>query len=143
MLNKQKRQIQKLRKGDRKLYRELYEKYYEQFLSYALSALKSQRLAESVLKETFVRIYDERASLDPNVDLSIQLFRILENCVCSLLGQAASDQELRQEIQNCITFKDRIVPETTADKKETFIIRAIHNKILQQKLLHELAATRR
>ena len=143
MRRKEYKQLRKLQRGDSKIFKVLCEKYYEQFLRYALSALKSQSIAESVLKDTMLEIWQNRHSLDPNVAFSIQIFQVLERRVFEKLHSIIFDDKLEEEIRSAIVKEYNIQPDTILDKEQASIIEAIHNEILQRKLLHELATTRR
>ena len=143
MRRKQHKQIQKLQYGDQKLYRRLCEKYYEQLLHYALMALKSPALAEAVLKDTFIDVWQNRHNLNPDIAFNLQLHEVLERHVFEMLHKMVEDEEVGQEIRDHIGKKLRSQTETMLDKEQVSVIDAIHNELLQQQLLHELATTRR
>ena len=143
MRTRQYKQIQKLQYGDRKVYRQLCEKHFKQFLNYALKGLKSPGLAEVVLKDTLLDVWENRHRLDPNLAFNVQIFEVLEKRVFEMLHKMVDDEELGHQIRDFIRQKLDIPSKILLDKDRASVIDAIHNELLQQQLLHELATTRR
>lgn len=66
----------------------LQEKYWQPLVGYAMRMLRHQDAAEDVVQETFVRLWENRASLDPGQSLKGYLFRTARNLVIDEIRRA-------------------------------------------------------
>lgn len=136
--------IEKLARGDSEPFWKLYDEYYERFLGYALDSLKSTHHAEIVVEEAFEELWDNRQSLQHDLELEYQLFDIIVTRVFEALRCIAKDPAKQvfcwRRIRN-IGRNQR--GRLTLNKQADFAWKAILNDFLQQQLLHQLATTRR
>lgn len=68
--------IQQLSEGSRKAFTQLYLAYSDQLYGYALKLTKSPSLAEDVVQETFIRIWEGRENIRSGTAFKSYLFQI-------------------------------------------------------------------
>lgn len=132
--------VKKLINGDQQAYRELCLLHFDQLLTYALNALKSTPLAESVIEEALIQTWRERQLINPGVSFYSHLFKIVKTCVFNILQSAINDEteeEIWYYLEKSLNKEDQLVH----NKEEDPIIKAIQNRMLQQKLVHKLTTT--
>ncbi|TRX61190.1 hypothetical protein FNH22_03805 [Fulvivirga sp. M361] len=134
--------VSQLKRGDQEVYRKLCTQHFDQFYRYILNSVKSKRLAEQILEEAYIEIWQNRASLDVSVSFKDQLLKLVEASVFEILFNAGANEFLEDEIWQYIE-KAQNTEAATADTDQDPILKVIQNNILQNQLLNELATTRR
>lgn len=74
-----------IRTGDIASFRTAYQHYHNKLYFYALKHTRSPYLAEEVVQITFIKLWENRTTLSPDIDLSPQLFRIAKSTMIDLL----------------------------------------------------------
>src|SRR5580692_4944427 len=77
--------IAALREGDTFAFQQVFAQYHEKLYFYTLGKTKSSYLAEETVQLTFIKLWRCRSSLNPEISLSIQLFRIAKTTLIDLL----------------------------------------------------------
>jgi|HubBroStandDraft_1064217.scaffolds.fasta_scaffold111278_2 RNA polymerase sigma-70 factor (family 1) len=77
--------IAALREGDTFVFQQVFAQYHEKLYFYTLGKTKSSYLAEETVQLTFIKLWRCRSSLNPEISLSIQLFRIARTTLIDLL----------------------------------------------------------
>lgn len=90
--------ILRLQKGDSDAFRELYNQYHQPLYHYVLRFVKSPALAEDVLQDVFLKIWEIRSRIDPELSFKAYLYRISRNSVFKLLKKIAVDENLRTQV---------------------------------------------
>ena len=128
-----------LREGDENSFTQLYYLYEGNLYRYVLSIVKSPSLADDVLQEVFIKIWEQRNLLDPEKSFLTFLFTVARNHVLNLLKRASLDENLRSEIF-LHAEKESISVESSIDlsETETIIQQAIDKLPSQQKKIFEL-----
>ena len=85
-------------KGDATSFRLLYEHFHRDLYRFALHVVKSGALAEDVVHDVFVRIWEKRDQLDPARSFKSYLFTICRNRILNLLERAAYETQILDEI---------------------------------------------
>ena len=94
--NESERQLlERLRDSDQEAFRILFEKYQPVLFRFVLHSLHEADDAHDVVQETFVRIWDRRASLKPELPLLALLFRMSRN----LVRDRAKHQAVRKRLE--------------------------------------------
>lgn len=94
--------LQQLRSGDHKAFVEIYHRYKLRLAGNLFRMLKSQELAEELLQELFVRLWEHREHIDIEKSIKSYLFRIGENLIRDTFRKAAKDKKLQQHFTNAI-----------------------------------------
>lgn len=131
--------IMNLQKGDEVSFTKLYHLYEGQLYRYVLSIVKSPDLADDVLQEIFIKIWEQRRLLDPGRSFKTFVFTMAKNHVLNLMKRASLDDKIRSEIF-LYAEKESAPVEESFDFRETesLINQAIANLPAQQKKIFEL-----
>lgn len=90
--------LHRLKEGDINAYVKIYNAYHTSLYAYVIKFLKIPELAEDVLQEVFLKIWEVRKRIDPELSFKAYIYRISRNCVFKLLKKIASEDELRLQV---------------------------------------------
>lgn len=90
--------IHRLRQNDAAAYIELYNRYHVKMYSWLLRFVKLPELAEDIIQETFLKIWEIRHRLQPHQSFPAYLYRISRNKAFRLLKKIAHDEKLRRRV---------------------------------------------
>lgn len=85
--------IQRLRQNDAAAYMELYNRYHVKMYSWLIRFVKLPELAEDIIQETFLKIWEIRHRLQPHQSFPAYLYRISRNRAFRLLKKIAHDEK--------------------------------------------------
>lgn len=68
-----------LRMGDKKAFEYIFKAYYPQLFNYAREILKDSIMADEVVEETFIKIWENREKINIETSLKSYLFRSVHN----------------------------------------------------------------
>jgi len=74
-----------IRTGDIAGFQTAYQLYHTKLYFFALKHTRSAYLAEETVQLTFIKLWENKTSLSPDIDLSPQLFRIAKSTMIDLL----------------------------------------------------------
>ncbi len=96
-----------IRTGDIVSFRTAYQHYHNKLYFYALKHTRSSWLAEEVVQITFIKLWENRTTLSPDLGLSPQFFRIAKSIMIDLLRKEIRRIDhhtaLGEETQTCET----------------------------------------
>lgn len=90
--------VQSLRNGNQAAFRTLYERYHHRLYGYSRRFVKSPALAEEVVHDVFLSVWERRATLRIDTSFKSYLFTIAKHRVVDLLRRASKEAEVAQEI---------------------------------------------
>ncbi|BAV08226.1 RNA polymerase sigma-70 factor, ECF subfamily [Filimonas lacunae] len=90
--------LTRLSKGDKLAFDQLYQQYSHPLYLNLLKLTKSEAIAEELLQEIFVRIWNKKDTLDIHTGLGNYLFKISQNLVYDFFRKAKQDKQLRSQI---------------------------------------------
>src|SRR5690606_26233930 len=76
----------------------LYNQYKFQSANNMLKLVKSEVLAEDLLQDVFIKVWDNRHLIDPDLSFRSYVFRIAQHMIIDLFRKAARDRKLREHI---------------------------------------------
>lgn len=85
----------RLKAGEKTAFNLLYDKYKYPITGNLLKLVKSEMLAEDILQNLFIKVWNIRASLDIEKSFRSYLFRIAENLVMDYYRQSTRDRKIR------------------------------------------------
>lgn len=106
-----------LNESNEAAFEELYHLYSNRLLGYLIKLVKFETLAAEILQEAFIKIWNNRQSIDPEQSFRCYLFRITENLVYDFFRKAARDKKLEAALINNACHEYRHVEEKI-NKKE-------------------------
>lgn len=95
-------------KDDEQAFKILYESYSNRLLGYLIKFTKSEDDAAEILQETFMRIWNNRKTLDPLKSFRSYLFRIASNLVYDYFRAKALKKKIHAVLtdQNPVTVEE-------------------------------------
>lgn len=92
-------QVQALRAGDKQVFRQLFLEFQPRLYRFLWLKLRSVELAEDLVQETFLRLWQTRQRLQADRHIEIYLFRIASNLAIDTLRQQKR-RPLRAALEN-------------------------------------------
>lgn len=83
--------IIKLKKGDIKAFEELYYRYNVKLKAFSGTYFKDEVVAEEVVQEVFVKIWERRALLDEDLSFKAYLFQIIKNHIYNIFRKKINE----------------------------------------------------
>jgi RNA polymerase sigma-70 factor, ECF subfamily len=96
--------IKGLKNGDQSIFELLFHSYYNPLCSYALTFIKYADIAEELVQETFIKIWENHPNISIEVSLKSYLFRsVHNNCINYIKHRDVANKQTR-EIQEEIQY---------------------------------------
>lgn len=86
-----------LKKDNEKAFLEIYDRYKNQLASPLVRLLHSQELAEEVLQDVFIMLWEKRSDMDESKSVPAYLYRSAVNKTKNIFRKIANDNRLREE----------------------------------------------
>lgn len=84
--------------GDRSAFASIYQRYNAGIYQYVLRFVKLPDLAEDLVHDVFLKVWDSRQRINPDLSFSGYLYRIARNHVYKTVQQIAVDRKLRNRV---------------------------------------------
>lgn len=97
--------LQKLKDGSETAFSLLYEMHVKRVYAFALKILKSPALAEDIVQEVFVKLWEVAPGLDIELSLQSYLFTIARNLSLNVIRKAARETVITDEIARYVIDK--------------------------------------
>jgi len=97
--------IRSLREGDRVVFRQVFDEYHARVYAYVYKKTASSYMAEETMQLTFVKLWNYRQSLKPELTLFTQIFRIASTTMIDLLRSEEKKQNALQSIKRQTDFR--------------------------------------
>lgn len=94
----------KLKNGDATAFEEIYNQYRSKIYTYALKISKSTVVAEEIVQEVFIKIWQKREQLNPELHFGAYLKKITLNHVLNHLKKVAREKTLQDELFNYLSL---------------------------------------
>jgi len=88
----------RLNNQDREAFETLYNNYSKKLYRYALKFVKSPAIAEDVVHDVFVKIWEQMAVLNPDASIQAYLYKITHNSLLNLLKRGSVESRIVEEI---------------------------------------------
>jgi RNA polymerase sigma-70 factor (family 1) len=90
--------IAALRGGDRFVFEQVFIEYHKKLYFYILSKTRSSYLAEETVQLSFIKLWRFKESLDEDISISRQIFRIARTSLIDILRKEESHQRMMMEM---------------------------------------------
>ena len=133
--------LRKVAKGDQVAFRGLVDRYHDELYDYTFQFVKSQKVAEDMVQETFSKVWLHRQAIDhSSPSASYYLFNIISGLIFSYLRQVANDHGLRKELwrhlQIAVNQAEDLMIHVGSDESAD---QAIAKLALQRQLVYKLS----
>jgi RNA polymerase sigma-70 factor (ECF subfamily) len=95
-----------LRDGSRRAFSNLFSRYDQKLYFFALGYLKSEKEAEEIVQETFIKLWERRTDLNPELSIHAYLFKIAFNFIRKRMISMIREDELHHELADELTDFD-------------------------------------
>ena len=117
-----------LRDGNRRAFSNLFSRYNQKLYFFALGYLKSGKEAEEIVQETFIKLWERRGDLNPELSVHAYIFKIAFNYIRKRMLRMVREDELRHELAEELTdFDDH----TSNTLNYHFLLEQINHLIAQ------------
>lgn len=123
-----------LKQGTVGAFEQLYNRYKQPLAASLVKLLRNDTLAQDALQDLFVRVWNNRASIDPAMSFRSYLYRIAQNLVIDYYRKIAREKELME-----VFLHDAATAHTTIDDA----LEANERKKVLQALLDKLPPQQR
>jgi RNA polymerase sigma-70 factor (ECF subfamily) len=86
--------LEKLRQNDKDAYLKLYSHYHGPIYHFITRFVKSPFYAEDILQDVFLKMWEIRSRVNPELSFKAYLYRISRNLVYKFLKKAAADEAI-------------------------------------------------
>ena len=127
--------IRKLISGDVKSFEKIYNRYEKRLYYYILKLTKEELIAEELLQDVFLKIWDNRKTINPDLNFQAYIYKIANNKSLDYLRSKARREKLNKTFSQLAT--------TSTNETEIAIIFAQYESLLKdfiQKLSPEKQA---
>ncbi|GAB3170992.1 RNA polymerase sigma factor [Telluribacter humicola] len=90
--------VESIREGDLQAFTAVYHEYHRYLFHFSLKFLSSTQLAEEVVHDVFLKVWENRQGLNAELSLKGYLIKICKNQVLNLLQRANREQAIMEEI---------------------------------------------
>lgn len=88
----------RLKRADAVAFKELYHKYVQKLYAFIIRTAKSPALAEDVVHDVFVTVWDKRDQIDPEQSFQAYLFTIARNRLLNFIKRRAHEEDIIEQI---------------------------------------------
>ena len=96
--NSEKLLVSELKNGNEKAFRQLFDLYYQDIYGYSISILKSKEAAEENVQDVFMKVWQNRETLNIDQSFKAFIFTIARNQAFNFLNKAANEAILKEAI---------------------------------------------
>ncbi|MFY0254058.1 RNA polymerase sigma factor [Chitinophaga sp. 30R24] len=90
--------LQRVIKGDELAFSNIYRHYHSSLYTYLLRFCKVPSLAEDLVHDVFLKVWEIRARINPQLSFSGYLYRIARNHVLKTITKLATDEQMREQV---------------------------------------------
>ncbi|MEO9476009.1 MAG: RNA polymerase sigma-70 factor [Cyclobacteriaceae bacterium] len=99
----------KLKGGNEQAFQKIYEHYVDKLYYFTLKYVKSSAVAEDLVQSIFVKLWDIRSKINPDLSFDSFIYRITKNHTINHIRRSAFEQK----------FRDQLVPEYSSGEEQT------------------------
>ncbi|MFI5131356.1 MAG: RNA polymerase sigma factor [Chitinophagales bacterium] len=135
----QKELLLELAEGNESAFEEIYKLYSPRLFGRLLKLVKSSSIAEEILQDVFLKLWEHRKSIDSEKSFRSFLFKIAENKVYDFFRSAARNKKRAAQLILLSTTRYTVIEEFTLfDEKSDAFQRAIDSLPVQRRQVFRL-----
>lgn len=90
--------LRRLRDGDEFAFKDLYEIYAPRLAARLLQLLRSEEIAEDILQDLFIKIWEVRHTINPDLSFGALLYKMAANLSKNVYRRNVYDQLMRKQM---------------------------------------------
>lgn len=110
--------VRRMREGDEAAFTQLYRQYHPALYLYLLRYCKIPSLAEDLVHDVFLKLWEVRGRIDPTQSFTGYLYRIARNHVFKTIQRIATDEALRAQVCRNLESRADALPEDQVAAKQ-------------------------
>lgn len=126
-----------IKNGDREAFTALYHRHSVMLYKNLLILVKSSQIADEVLQDLFVKVWEKRATIQINGNLADYLYRIGENLVYDFFRSAARDRQLKEQLNYYLATDSALLLDEPIEN-EALLVKAIDELPPQRRRIFRL-----
>lgn len=91
--------IRRITQGDERAFQEMFYAYKDRLFSYCCRFTKSEELAEEIIHDALLKVWNDRHRLDPEQSLIGYLYTVTRNLSLNFLKKVAAEEALKQRVR--------------------------------------------
>ena len=126
--------------GNERAFRIIYNRYYQRMYSFAGKVVKSPHVAEEIVQEVFIRLWEQRELLCEVKNPDNYVFIVIRNHTYNYLRAAAREQNRREKLWEAL--QQRAADESTsleAEEAEQFLEKLLAKLSPQQRKIFRMS----
>lgn len=126
--------------GNERAFRIIYNRYYQRMYSFAGKVVKSPHVAEEIVQEVFIRLWEQRELLSEVKNPDNYVFIVIRNHTYNYLRAAANEQIRREKLWEAL--QQRAADESTsleAEEAEQFLEKLLAKLSPQQRKIFRMS----
>ena len=117
-----------LREGSKNAFERLYRVYSPRLYGKLLKLVKSETHAREILQDVFLKLWEYRASVDPDKSFRSFLFKIAENKLYDFFRKAAKEKTIQAQLTGIASAEYTIIEELMSNDQHLALLhRAIEH----------------
>ncbi|MEQ9439252.1 MAG: RNA polymerase sigma-70 factor [Cyclobacteriaceae bacterium] len=117
----------------------LFQKYHHALYYHALAFVKSSPLAEDVVQEVFIKVWETREQIKPELSFKSYLFTISRNHIINQLKRLSLDWKAKQDIAyHQVTVHNQVEDQVIYDDYEAIARKALAELPAKRKMVFTL-----
>jgi RNA polymerase sigma-70 factor (family 1) len=108
----------RMKQGDESAFTTVYRHYHSSLYIYLLRFCKIPSLAEDLVHDVFLKVWEIRDRINPELSFTGYLYRIARNHVIKTIDKLATDQVMREQLLNQLDEPVAAHPEQLVRAKE-------------------------
>lgn len=131
--------VKKIKKDDEEAFRRVYDFYKSRLYYFALKFTKRGVYAEEIVQEVFIKIWENRRKLNPELSFRSYIFTITYHTLINFLKKAALDEKTKHELCRIFTESERVAETGPDYESEKMLHEAIDGLPPRRKEIFRLA----
>ena len=119
----------RLSKGDQSAFSRIYDEYKGRLSYKLLVLLKDEKLAEELLQDLFLKVWENKEKIDPSKSFKAYLYKITENAVIDLYRRAKKETVVLAQIKLANTEFYNHVEDLILQKENEDLIQTLLNQL--------------
>lgn len=136
----EKQLFKEVSEGNERAFRIIYNRYYQRMYSFAGKVVKSPHVAEEIVQEVFIRLWEQRELLSEVKNPDNYVFIVIRNHTYNYLRAAANEQIRREKLWEAL--QQRAADESTsleAEEAEQFLEKLLAKLSPQQRKIFRMS----
>jgi RNA polymerase sigma-70 factor (ECF subfamily) len=128
-----------IKRGDRKAFDAFYVEYFDRIFVLLLFFSKSREVAQDLAQETFARVWESRASLDPESSLKNYTRRIAKNLLQDHFRKVAVRNRHERKLQTGELAEDRVMDRVLDNELRNLLEEAVNSMPRDKQMIFRMS----